>query len=223
MTTQQLLTLVDTLYPSGELNTTKVAYMNLAQNSLSPFFGKILEDDSLKTIVGQDSYTLPTGIKDVSMIISLAIGNQAVPTGRYDYTQYYINKAEDNPAVAYGYFQIINSTGAKKLCIYPAPTVVNLPIIIRYRSNLTDLSSTSLTASPEFDERYHPLLAFYCCHMLCVQGPSPDAFQANMFMDKYDSLLDDLWRDTMEKDKRKNVKRRDNPQWHSGKSFGAGY
>jgi len=223
MTTNELLNLVNRLYNNAESNTTKVAYMNMALDGLSPYFGLIVEDDSLTTVIAQDSYALPTGLDDISQIIRLAIANQATPSSRYDYTQYSLSKRDDNPMVSNSYFQIIDSTGSKKLAIYPAPTVVALKIIIRYHKKLTALSETLLTASPEFDSRFHDMLALYCCHMICASGASPDTIQANMFMQKYDSALTSLWKLQMETEKAQSNKKRDNAQWHRSKSFGVGF
>jgi len=223
MTTQEILTKTESLYPSAVSNTDKIGYMNDAQNELSPYFGIIAEDSTLKTVIDQDSYALPTGIKDISDIISLSIGNIAVPLDRYNYTQYTLNKSEDNPMVEYGYYQIVNSTGTKKLCIYPSPDVVNLPIVIRYRKRLTLLSASALTVEPDFDSNFHVMLAYYCCKMICSSGPSPDSYQANMFMQMYDEKKQELWKVSMENEEKAKKVRTDNRQWHKSRTYHAGY
>lgn len=223
MTLSEILTLCDSLYPNAVSNTDKILFMNIAQGSLSEYFGKIVEDATLLTVIDQDSYTFPTGIKDVTDIESLAIGTQATPDNRYDYTQYYFNKSEQNPESEYGYYQIVNSSGTKKLVIYPAPSTVNLPIHIRYRKQLTDLSTSALNTEPEFDARFHPILAYWACRMICMTGASPDTYQANMFMQMYDELLGDLWKVSMADNTKRQVKRKDNRQWHKHGSYGAGY
>lgn len=223
MNLQALLNAVNRDYPNSVSNTDKVAYMNDAMSFLSPYFGTIIEDDSLTTVVAQDSYAFPTGLTDVYEIISLAIANQATPSSRYDYTQYHLSKSEEAPMVAYSYYQIIDSTGAKKLAIYPAPTIAALKIIIRYRKKLTDLDENLLTASPEFDSRYHHILALYCCHKICASGSSPDTIQANMFMQKYDFARQEMRKFYMEQEKGQKKKGRDNKQWHRYSSYGIGY
>ena len=222
-TVQQLLVLSDSMYPSAESDTNKIAFMNMALDELSPYFGQEIEDSTLTTVVGQDSYAYPTGISDISEIISVAIGNAASPTDRYDYTRYALSKGEDDPRVYYSYFQIINSAGAKKLAFYPSPTVVALPIRIRYHKKLTPFTSTDLTATPEFDSRFHDMLAYYCCHMICSIGSSPDAVQADMFMQKYEDTLEAMWKFQLEQNRARSTKRRDNKGWHKSSSYGAGY
>lgn len=222
---QQLLLLSSAMYPHAEAEpiANRVAFMNMALDELSPYFGLEIEDATLLTVIAQDSYTYPTGIDDISEIISVAIGNLATPANRYDYTKYTMSKSEDDPQVYYSYFQIINSAGAKKLAIYPVPAIANLPIRIRYHKKLTQFTSTTLTATPEFDSRFHDMLAYYCCHMICSIGSSPDAVQADMFMQKYQDTLEALWKFTLEQDRARSTRRRDNKGWHRTNTYQAGY
>jgi len=220
---QELINAIDDIYPNAMSNATKVRYMNMAMRGLSPYFGLVAEDDSLLTVADQDYYTFPTGITDVSQIIDFAVGTSTSPSTRYDYTKYYLSKRDDDPMIENSYFQIIDSTGAKKLCIYPIPTMDDLPIVIRYHKALTELSATSLTAEPEFDSRFHDLLVFYGVHQICATGPSPDTLQADIYMQKYDEMLAALWKFQMEQESGQNNKRRDNRQWHKTSSFGKGF
>lgn len=222
MTTQELLNLVNRMYANAESNTTKISYMNMALDSLSSDFGLIVDDGSLTTVADQDDYALPTGLEDISQIIKLAIANQAVPSSRYDYTTYVLSKRDEHPMIANSYYQLIDSSGTKQLALYPAPTITGLSIIIRYHKKLTNLTETNLSFVPEFDSRFHSLLALYCCHMICSTGTSPDVIQANMFMQKYDSSLAELWKLQLDMDKGQNNKKRDNPQWHRNRSFSTG-
>lgn len=222
-TVSTLIKLADDMYPNAVSVENKVDFMNMAQDELAKHFGTIMEDDSLDTVEDQDTYSFPTGINDVSDIISLAIATSTSPTDRYDYTQYDLARADQNPASDESYYQIVDSTGAKKLVIYPTPTLDNLNIVIRYRKRLARLTTSSLNSEPEFNERYHHVLAIFCCHMICSIGPSPDAYQADMFMQKYNSALSQLWRENNEQKTTEKRKRKDNPQWHIGKSFGKGW
>lgn len=217
-----LLKLADSMYPNAVPVEDKVDYMNMALDELSKHFGYIVEDDTVVTVADQDSYDFPTGVSDVSDIISLAVANQATPTDRYDYTQYHIARAEQNPMAYNSFYQIFDSTGAKKFVLYPEPTTDDYEIIIRYRKKLTRLNASDLSVEPEFNERYHNLLPIFCCHMICSIGPSPDAYQADMFMQKYESILDGLWRDMNEQKSAEKRKRKDNPQWHRYGSYGRG-
>lgn len=223
MTIQGLLVLIDSLYPNAESDTNKIAFMNLAQEDLSPYFGKIVEDVTLKTVVDQDSYVYPTGLTDISEIISLAVANQATPTNRYDYLEYVLARAESNPMQYGSFHEIISSTGTKKLVLYPVPDTVNLTIAIRYRKALTALSSVDLTASPDFPSNYHSMLAYYAVSQVCAVGGSADRDQSDYYMQKYQDKLDNLWKNTNETDRKVRRKPTDNPQWHNYKSYGAGF
>lgn len=218
-----LLALVDDLYPNAESASTKVRYMNIAMKDLSQYFGKIVEDATLVTVADQDSYTYPTGLTAIEQIESLAVANQATPENRYDYTQYRLSKSEYHPMSYNSYFEIISDSGAKKLCLYPVPSEDDLPIVIRYRTELPELDSTKLTEEPEFDSKYHEALAFYCLHMIAMQGASPDRVQADAFMRKYDDIETKLWKGSMEIAAKKRKKPRDNPQWHKNRSYARGF
>ena len=222
MNTMALIEFVDKLYPNATTEQDKIIFMNVCMNKLSKDFGMIAEDDSLKTVVDQDAYAYPTDIKDISQIVSIAIGNKAIPANRYDFQKYTLNVEDDNPMVENGYFNIVDSNGVKKFVIYPIPKIVDLPIVIKYRKPLTLLSSGDLEAEPEFDSKYHDILVYWCCHMICVQGSSPDAFQADMFMAKYNDSLDEIWRDKIDKESANTTKRRDNSQWHRTGSYARG-
>lgn len=216
-TVQQLLEIINAMYPNGESSTDKVLYMNMAQAELSPYFGIVVEDSTLSTVADQDSYSLPTGLSDVSQILSLGVGIEATPDTRYGYVKYDIITRDDYPQGSNVYFQTVSSTGVKKIVLQPTPNTSGFPIRIRYRKALTELSATSLTASPEFDSRFHYLLAYYACHMLCSIGASPDVVQANSFMQKWESGLQELWKLKLQEEVSSPTFRRDNPHWRSGR------
>lgn len=225
-TVQQLLSMIDLMYPNALSNTDKVLFMNMAQTELSPYFGVVVEDSSLLTVADQDTYAFPTGLTDVSQIISLGIGIKEVPESRFGYVKYDIITRDDYPEGSNVYFQIVNSTGVKKLVLQPKPNVADLPIRIRFRKALTDLSATALTSSPDFDARFHMLLAYYACHMICSIGASPDVLQANNFMQKWESGIADLWKFKLEQEVTSPTYRRDNPHWrgrrrHASYSYAA--
>lgn len=220
MQVSELLSLVNSLYPNTATVEDKVRYMNIAQNALAPYFSKKVEDDSLETVADQDKYDYPTGLHDIRDILSLAVANQDTPNDRYDYTLYKKNYREDDPKSMYGYYQVIDSTGAKKLVIYPVPDTSFKPIVIRYRKQLQEISSSEMNFEPEFDSRYHEALAFYCCHMICSLGASPDYYQADMFMQKYEYMVSEIWRQDTEENG--NTRRRDNPHWRKSRSYSTG-
>lgn len=213
MNLQSLLVLTDSLYPNAESDSNKVAFMNLALNDLTKFFGLIVTDVSLTTVDGQDEYTFPTGLLDVSQIILLDIETQATPDNRYDYTRYVKGYSLDMHQTGHSYFQAQSSAGVKSLILYPAPDVTGLNVRIRYRKQLTSLSSTDLTASPEFDPAFHDALAFYCVHTLCSIGPSADEGQANFYMQKYKSVVGQIGRAASEEKNRHPIKPKENRQW----------
>jgi hypothetical protein len=214
MNVSQLLVLIDELYKDNAASdTTKIRFMNMAQSELSPYFGIIVTDSTLVTVATQDYYTFPTGLSDITQIELLDIGNKVVPTNRYDYTRYTPAYKEDDPVQYNSYRQEYSSIGVKSLILYPVPATSGYPIRIRYHRKLTELSSTSLSAEPEFDERFHDMLATYAAYMICSTGASPDENQSNRFMDQYNESLNMLWKLSMEQDVIYPRKRRDNKHW----------
>jgi hypothetical protein len=132
---------------------------------------------------------------------------------RHNYTRYEIGYKDDLYHSGQKIVQVEDSTGGKKLVISPAPSYTGLPIRIRYHRPLTELSATALTASPEFDSKYHEYLAYYACYQICANGVSPNAVQANRFAGECESILDDLWRKQMKKDMTAQDKRNYNRMW----------
>lgn len=223
MTVQELLLLVDNIYPNAESDQTKVSFMNIALHTMSKYFGKIAEDRSLYTVKDEDDYKYPEGIEDAGQIVSLAIGRQPIPTNRYDYHQYRLSKSEHHPMFMYSYHEILDEKGNKRFALYPAPDKDGLPIIIRYHKIIPNLVSTSAQVEPEIDRRFHEGLAFYCVHMLAAQGAAPDKVQADFYMQKFDEVLDAAWRSHMERERKLKKRPEDNPQWHRRRSYGMGF
>ena len=223
MTVQELLTLVDSIYPNAESDQTKVAFMNIALHTLSKYFGKIVEDRSLYTVKDEDDYKYPDGIEDAAQIVSLAIGRQPIPANRYDYHKYKLSKEEFHPMSMYSFHEIRDDSGERRFALYPVPGADGLPIVIRYHRIIPDLDSTTADVEPDFDSRHHEALAFYAVHMLAAQGAAPDKIQADFYMQKFDEKMESIWIEHMEKEKRMNKKPRDNIQWNRHRSYGMGF
>jgi len=311
-TVAELITLTDALYPNAATDTTVVSYFNMAQNEISPYFGLVAEDTTLNTVADNDALAFPTGVTDISQIISFDVSNSAPDTDaivesasmkvgtytiaaqpgwparisvthttngsadtlgtititgtvagtagttesitpvadstvygssyftaitdvtgaswvtdgtddsitvgvspeRYDFTRYAVAYMDDSEPFNNSVHQIYTSAGVKSLIIYPAPSETGCNIKIRYRKALTTLSASSTTVSPDFDSRFHDMLAIYAAYMICSSGASPDTVQANRFMQQYDNRLTELWKFSMEKDSVSMKKRRDNKHWH---------
>jgi len=214
MTFQQIISRVYELYPHGETTATILNHINAGQDELSNYFGKTLIDESLVTVASQDNYAFPAYCEDADQIQFVDIGNSATPTDRFDYTRYCFHKLEDGRPSGTVYFQVYSSVGSRSLGISPVPNTDNLPIRITFSKKLTEATAGTLLNSPEFDSRYHDLLVYYACHMLCASGASPDSIQADAFMQKFEDGLSELWRTKMTKTINAPLKRNDNRHWH---------
>ena len=165
---------------------------------------KYFDIDGITSITGADWIT--DGDDDL-----IEVG---VSGDRYDFTRYERGYSDVEHARGNTYYQVYTSAGVKSLVIYPTPTVAGRVIRIRYRKKLTALSTTVFTASPDFDSRFHDMLAIYAAYKIASKGASPDREQANHFAAEYDERLTELWKYSLEKDGKSLKKRTDNRQWH---------
>ena len=215
MTVNEILQKIDSLYPNAESASLKVRFMNDCINSMSVEYGTIVEDSTVTTVADDDSYSFPSGLTDVSEIIQLSIGNSATPDNRFDYTEYkYAPLFPTKTNGVNSYYQIVSSTGAKSLGIYPEPDTTGLPIRIKYRKRIPELSASSLGDSPEFDSRFHHILVYYVLGEITSMGASPDTVQSNMFRDRYDEEMIKLRRYQYKNSVYAPLRFKDNPQWH---------
>jgi len=312
-TVAQLLALVDAHYPNGASDATVVSYFNEAQNQISPYFGLVAEDTTLYTVANNDSLALPTGLNDISQIISFdvnltaadtdaivttanmkvgtytiaaqptkasrisvthtAVGNTdtlgtitiagtvdatattevitpvanstvygnkyfdkdgltsvtggswvtngtadtitvGVSLDRYDFNRYSIAYIDDEEPTGNSIYQVYTSAGVKSLVIHPTPTITGLNIRIRYHRGLTALSESSTSVSPDFDSRFHDILALWGAYRVCSDGASADREQSNHFLEEYNNRVTDLWKFMMETTQVSLRHRSDNKQWH---------
>ena len=177
--------------------------------------------ESITPVAGSTTY----GAKYFSAVTSIVGSGWVVADGadkitcgestdRYAYTRYNRNyKDFQTTKKTNSFAQIYSSAGVKTLVLYPAPSVDDLQINIRYHKVLTDLDSTSLSSSPEFDERFHHLLAVYACYMICSTGSSPDTVQADRFVQDFNDGLHNYWRLKMEQTAAYPKKPRYNSHW----------
>ena len=221
MTLAELVAEMSREYPTTVEVSTRVAFLNQALLEMEEYFDNYAMATST-TVADSDEYALPTGIEDVSQIVSIGIGRSTTPANRYDYTKYYPSQFKDYPQNGNCYFQLTDSAGTKKIIIYPIPNTSGLPINITYRKHFTTLAWLTNTSSPEFDSRYHILLVYYANHMIASMGHAPDTLQADMFMQKWLDGLADLTEMKMRRELQHPQKRRDNKQWHNGKKHVAG-
>lgn len=214
MNYQQIVSRINDMYPHGETTATVLNHINGAQDELSFFFGKMITDSSLVTVADQAEYAFPALLTDVSEIKRLEIGTSGTPVDNFDYTQYKFVEMDLGRPSGNSFYQIYSSVGAKSLGIYPIPQDAGFPIRITFRKKLTDATSSTMLSEPEFDSRYHDLLIYFACHMICSSGASPDSVQANSFLQKYNEGVDSLWRLKSEQAIVNPTKKRDNSFWY---------
>ncbi len=170
------------------------------------------------TIYGDRYYDTITSVTSAGWVIDAVEGEAdlisvGVRLGRYEYTSYSIGYKNDRPMSECCIYQGCSSTGAKSLIMNPAPVASGVPISIRYRRLLQDLSISDLDFEPEFDAKYHEYLAYYACYEMCARGSSPDAGQSNRFAGDAEEILRNLRRQKMRQEIIAPNKRKENPQW----------
>jgi len=222
MTLFELLTEMARQYPTTVEVNTCVAFLNQAIVEMEKYFDNYAVAN-FTTTADVDEYSLPTGIEDVSQIVSIGISTKATPANRYDYTKYYPSQFKDYPQNGNSYFQLTDTDGDKKLIIYPIPHATGLTVNCTYRKHFVQLFyPTDAAVSPEFDSRYHILLVYYANHMIASMGHAPDTLQADMFMQKWLDGIKELVELKSRRDMMHPQKRKDNKQWHNGKKHVAG-
>jgi hypothetical protein len=137
-----------------------------------------------------------------------------VSQNRYDFTRYSVANIDDTKLSGNVIYQVYTSAGVKSLVVYPTPTTTGCNIRIRYKKDLTVLSESSTSVSPDFDSKFHDILAIYAAMMICGSGASPDIVQYNHFLETYTNRMTDLWKYTMGQSKISLKRRGDNKQWH---------
>ena len=213
MTFQEIINKVNSLYPHGESQTTVIDHINNAQAELSNYIGKLITVNTITTVSGQDQYSYPTGINDVSEIKYLDISTTPTPQTRYDYIRYDYAPMDDTIPKTYSYTQVYDASGNKSFVIYPIPLEADKKIRITYRKKLANCTVSTLANEPEFDSRFHNLIVFYCCYMICSSGASPDTIQADSFKLKYEEGINDIWRLNMTQEIESPRTRKDNDFW----------
>lgn len=219
-TVQALINQANAMYPNATPLADKIMFMNMALSELTEHHGVTKEDNTLRTVADQDVYDMPSDVEDISQVIAVAVGKDFSTGSRYSYTPYKHSRRDANPQVGFSYHQIFDSAGTPKIVLYPAPTLDDRHIIIRYRVAIPPLQVGSLQEEPMLDKKYQYLLSLYCAHMICSAGSSPDIIQANAFMQKYEYGFRKMIREFAVKEQKNKNTRRDNPQWHRSKSFG---
>lgn len=170
------------------------------------------------TIYGDRYYDTITSVTGAGWVVdgvegeadSISVG---VRLGRYESTVYKIGHKNDRPVSSPCIYQGHSSSGGKSIILNPAPTQSGIPITIRYRRLLQDLSASDLDFEPEFDAKYHEYLAYYACYEICSRGSSPDAIQTNRFAGECEEILRNLRRQKMRQSILAPNKRKENRQW----------
>lgn len=215
MTIQQILNMVDEIYPNPVSPATKISFLNTAMGDMAREYGRMKEDVSTKTVVGQEEYSLPSDCIDFSHVEALWVSTTTTPTKDSDYQVYVRGFYNDNPKSSYTYYAIgdTEAHAVQTFGLTPIPTVVDLPIVIRYRSRNDSYTVLDLAEEPDIDSRWHDALAYYIVHMCASIGTIPDAAIANFWGDKYNDSIQNYKMAQNRKEQVAPKRRKDNPQW----------
>lgn len=213
MTFQEIINRINTYYPHGESTATVIDLINNAQSEISNYIGKLITFEAFTTIANQDEYAMPVGINDISEIKYIDISTTPTPTTRYDYMRYEYAPMDDIIPKMYSYTQVYDPIGTKSIVLYPIPIEAGRKVRITYRKKLANCTVATLNTAPEFDERFHNMIVYYCCYMICSSGPSPDTIQADAFKLKFEEAVNDIWRLNMTQEIESPRTRKDNDFW----------
>lgn len=221
MTLQQMITSMSRMYPVAMELTVRIDYLNQALVAIEEYFDNFVAT-SFVTVADQDEYSMPTGITDISQIVSLGVSKSVPPVDRYDYEPWRPGTMLNRPQTYNTYYQLPDTDGVPKLILYPVPTVDNHVVSIIYKAHYEPFDASNLTAVPHFDTRYHIYLVYLANHLLASSGHAPDTDIADINMQRWLSAVEDLEFQRMSRDATNPHKKKDNPWWEIPKSHSAG-
>lgn len=221
MTLNAILAEVDARYEvAATISTpTKVLFINEALGELSRDFGPVVEDVTTVTVEDQERYDYLDDMYDLSEIISLEVSNTTTPTSDSDYREYKLGYASGQKQY-YSFYDAFRTSGGKRqFGLYPIPDTDDYVIRIRYRKPIPSLSLSAPTEEPDFDSRYHHILIAYCIAKCAASTSYPEPQIANHYIAEWQAGLDELYRHYGVQKAVNKPKRRDNRQWHVGRSY----
>lgn len=213
MTLQEIVNYANRKYPNQETDANKVIDLNKLQLELYMEFNKMSNVTSLDatdvTVADQAEYDLPTGVK-IEYVVRIEV-ETGDGTGEYDEYKYagFDDNIENQKVFKRG------STSAKYY-LYDDELAINYAdgtIRVYYYPRPTTLSAGTMTATPDLDELYHPLLCYGLIVELASQGHNPDVDMSNFYQARYDEYIGKVRSDIITKyatrgNERKQVRER---------------
>lgn len=169
---------------------------------------------ALENVLPDSTMAIAVVDTDSTGVIFSSSTDSSVALLRSQYIKYNVGYADDEVMSGNCYFQTVDSSGVKKIALNPIPGAAGYRVMIRYNKKMTALAVDALTAAPEFDDRFHDILAYYAIKSLAGASQSPDTTPHNYWAQMYEAGKRGLWKLRMSRNAIAGSDRRDNPHWN---------
>ena len=192
MTLQEIINYVDRKKPNSETNANKVIDLNKLQLEIFMKINALTYNVTMSTdttVADQSEYDLPTNCR-IENVRFIEVETEE-SSDEYDKYLYEGPQEED---LSYDKIFKRGSTNLKYSLLDEQEYLgtADLTIRVYYYPRPSLLSASTLTAEPDLEEEYHPLLCYGLIVELCNQGNYPDVEMANYYQSKYDEFFRDV-------------------------------
>lgn len=187
MTTQEIITMIQKLYPRATTwsNAEIITVLNSEQREI---FRELQLTDlyEFTTVADQWSYSLPSDC-DIKCIKYVGITEEATVTSESIFQEYDFADIGDE-LTGYKYFDAFNDL----IGLYPMPDTSGWNARLIYGRRPTALSASVLTATPVLDEDWHRILVYGGITEIAGSGSNPDITIVNNYTMKYNAIMNEI-------------------------------
>lgn len=193
MTIDEILSWVDRKFPNQESDANKVIDLDMVHKKVYMQLRKLSNDFVIYedvTVAGQTFYNLPIGGKcKIEDIVRIDV-ETGVGTDEFDTFEYAGVKDEITDSQVY----MRGESGTYALLDNEVPiSAAGKKIMMYYYPRPATLTSSDLTAVPDLDTDYHPVLCYMLINELASQGNNPDTEIADYYQKKADEFLKEVF------------------------------
>ncbi len=206
-TLQEILDKIDARLPNTFTDAQKVDFIEEKLRAIWPHIVFISEDTSLKTVIDQEEYDLPEGIR-IEHIDSIYISQDTVVTADTIWDEYKYKRPNQEKSGK----MFFNAYGGK-IGLYPIPDTKDLVIKIRAKLKpaTLDPDDTDFEFDDVVDDEFQVIFVYDCLSIISESPPYEDAARARYFADKAESVMSDI----LEKELRYKIKLGNKPRPNS--------
>jgi hypothetical protein len=212
-TLKEIVNDIKTRLPDSFTNADKVRWINNKLDKIWPHIVAFGKDTSLKTVVDQEEYTLPSGIR-LEHIDMLRISQDETVTADTIWDTYFYKRLNESASGKY-YFDAYGG----KIGLHPIPDVADLPIELTAKTKpdkfvVDDSDSiTDVDLDDIMDPDIQEIFVYDCMSIIAENPPYEDAARAKYFKNKADEIFDLILENELKFKIRYGNKARPNSWW----------